>query len=113
MAPPRTYRHDVRCPRCGSNWMRKSGFGQGRQIYRCGDCAKSCIPGGAFVRPGPEIKERALRMYGEGSSLSAIGRVLGYSAQAVSRWVKKGDPGPGAAEPPAPEKGGQKAGTES
>jgi len=25
----------------------------------------------------------------EGSSLSAIGRVLGYSAQAVSQWVQK------------------------
>ena len=35
------------------------------------------------------MKERALAMYTEGSSLSAIGRVLGYSVQAVSQWVKK------------------------
>ena len=35
-------------------------------------------------------KERALPTYAEGSSLSAIGRVLGYSAQAALGRVKKG-----------------------
>ena len=50
-------------------------------------------PEGAYRRPGPEVKERALAMYTEGSSLSAIGRVLGYSVQAVSQWVKKGGDG--------------------
>ena len=31
-----------------------------------------------------------MAMYREGSSLSAIGRVFGVSAQAVSVWVKRG-----------------------
>ena len=31
-----------------------------------------------------------MAMYREGSSLRAIGRVFGGSAQAVSVWVKKG-----------------------
>ena len=44
----------------------------------------------AYHRPGAAVKERALRMYAEGSSLSAIGRVLGYSAPAVLGRVKKG-----------------------
>ena len=39
---------------------------------------------------GAADKERAMAMYREGSSLSAIGRVFGVSAQAVSVWVKKG-----------------------
>ena len=47
-------------------------------------------PGGAYRRPGPEVKERDLEMYTEGSSLSAIGRVLGYGAPAVLGRVKKG-----------------------
>ena len=47
-------------------------------------------PEGSYRHPGVAAKERALAMYTEGSSLSAIGRVLGYSAQAVSQWVKRG-----------------------
>ena len=90
MARARVYRHDVRCPDCGSNWMRKDGFSGGRQRYCCGDCQRRCLPDGAYRRPAPAVKERGLAMYTEGSSLSAIGRVLGYSAQAVSQWVKKG-----------------------
>ena len=94
MVRARVYRHDVRCPDCGSNWMRKVGFSNGKQRYCCGDCQRRYLPEGAYRRPGVEVKERALAMYTEGSSLSAIGRVLGYSTQAVSQWVKKGGSGP-------------------
>ena len=38
MARPRVYRHDVRCPECGSNWMTKDSTSKGRQVYHCGDC---------------------------------------------------------------------------
>ena len=34
MARSRVYRHDIRGPECGSNWMRKNGFTNGRQAYR-------------------------------------------------------------------------------
>lgn len=90
MSRPRVFRHDVRCPDCGANWMRKDGFSNGRQAYRCGECRRRYVPGGAYRRPGPEVKERALAMYTEGSSLSAISRVVGYSVPAVLGWVKKG-----------------------
>ena len=90
MARRRVYRHNVRCPDCGSNWMRMDGFSNGRQAYSCGDCRRRYVPGGAYRRPGPAVKAQAIAMYIEGSSLSAIGRVLGYSAPAVLGWVKKG-----------------------
>ena len=91
MVRRREYRHDVRCPHCGSNWMPKYGFSsRGQQIYLCKDCQRRHTPGAAYRRPSPEVKERALAMYREGSSLSAIGRVWGYSATAVMQWVKKG-----------------------
>ena len=99
MARNRVYRHDVRCPGCGSiplrqaqgkrRRMRKDGHVAGRQAYRCGDCGRRSTPGGAYCRPGPGVKERALAMYAEGSSLRAIGRALGYSAPAVLGWVKR------------------------
>ena len=90
MVRARVYRHDVRCPDCGSNWMRKDGFSGGKQTYNCGDCGRRYLPEGAYRRPGLGVKERAIESYVEGSSLSAIGRLLGYSATAVQGWVKKG-----------------------
>ena len=45
MARSRVYRHDVRCPDCGSNWMRRDGFTNGKQAYSCGDCRRRYFPG--------------------------------------------------------------------
>ena len=89
MARSRVYRHDVRCPECGSNWMPKDGTSKGRQVYHCGDCGAvlSPIPP---IRLGAADKERALAMYQEGSLLSAIARIFGVSVQAVSKWDKRG-----------------------
>ena len=70
--------------------MRKDGFANDKQAYSCGDCRRRCVPAGACRRPSAAVKERGIAMYTEGSSLSAIGRVLGYSAAAVQGWVEKG-----------------------
>ena len=90
MVRARTYRHDVRCPECCSNWVRKYGRVKGRQSYSCGDCGRRRLASASYRRPREATKAQAIEMYVEGSSLSAIGRVLGYSATAVHGWVKKG-----------------------
>ena len=41
MARSRVYRHDVRCPECGSNRMPKDGTSKGRQVYHCGNCGRT------------------------------------------------------------------------
>ena len=86
MARLRVYRRQARCPECGSNWMPKDGHSKGRQVCHCGDCGRRYIPEAAYHRPGAADKERAMAMYREGSSLRAIGRIFGVSAQAVSVW---------------------------
>ena len=90
MARPRVYRHDVRCPECGSNWMPEGGASKGRQVYHCGACGRRTIPDASYQRPSTADKERALAMYQEGSSLSAIARIFGGSVPAVGQWVRKG-----------------------
>ena len=90
MARPRVYHHDVRCPECGSNWVPKDGISEGRQVYHCGDCERRTILDAAYQRPSAADQERALAMYQEGSSLSAIARIFGGSVPAVIQWVKKG-----------------------
>ena len=96
MPHPRAYRQDIRCPECGSNWMPKAGTDKGRQVYRCGECQRYYTSEAAYHRPSSAVRERALAMYREGNSLRAVGRALGVSGQAVSKWVKKD-----AAAPPA------------
>ena len=89
MSRPRVYRHDIRCPDCVSNRMRKDGLNGNKQRYRCGDCRRRYVPGGAYRRPRPAVKEQAMAMYTDGSSLSTVSRVVGVSVQAVSNWVKQ------------------------
>ena len=86
----RVYRHDMRCPHCGSNWLPKYGSSRGRQTYRCGDCRYKYTPDGNRHYYSEEVKDRALSMYGEGSSISAIARILDVKLGTVYSWVKKG-----------------------
>ena len=44
MVQSRVYRPDIHCPAFGSNWMRKNGFTNGSQAYRCGDCKRGYAP---------------------------------------------------------------------
>ena len=94
MARPRTYRHDLRCPHCGSNWIPKDGHSRGKQTYRCRDCHYRFTPEGNRHYYPERVKKQAVEMYGEGSSLAAIGRVLGVLPETVYSWVKKSPLGP-------------------
>ena len=89
VARPSVYRHDVRCPKCGFNQMPRDGISKGRQVHHCGDCGRRTIPDAAYQRPSAADQERALAMYQEGSSLSAIARIFGVGVQTVSKWVKR------------------------
>lgn len=85
----RAYRHDLRCPHCGSNWLPKYGRSRGRQSYRCGDCLYKFTPGGNRSYYSEAVKSQAVEMYCEGSAIAAISRVLGVKAGTVGSWVKK------------------------
>lgn len=91
MSDPRTYRDDVLCPYCGSNWMRKAGTRSGRQAYQCGDCNRRHTPdtGTRKVQLSkPQDRATAVKMYREGSSLREIGRALGFSYETVRLWMQ-------------------------
>jgi len=85
---PRKYRHDVRCPECGSNWCVKNGHQKnGKQKFMCKDCGRSFIWKGEKNKHPEKVKEQALRMLGEGMSISAVSRVLGIPEGTVSCWL--------------------------
>jgi len=85
----RAYRHDLRCPHCGSNWLPKYGRSRGRQSYRCGDCLYKFTPGGNRSYYSEATKRQAVEMYCEGSAIAAISRVLGVKSGTVGSWIKK------------------------
>ena len=94
MARPRIYRHDLRCPHCGSNWLPTYGRSPGKRTYRCGDGHHHFTPEGNRVFRSEAVKGQAIAMYCAGSSLRAIGRVLEVPLLAVYGWVKKSRAGP-------------------
>jgi transposase-like protein len=81
----------MRCPKCQSEERQsKCGFNpSGSQKYKCGECKRVYTP-----EPNPNgypAKTRllAIRMYVEGNSYGAIGRILKVNPQSVTNWVKR------------------------
>ena len=88
MARERVYRHDVRCRRCGSNWMPKDGYARAAssQVRRLQEKYTADAEQPHF----PEhVKRQAVHMCVEGASISAVARVVRASAPSVSGWLKK------------------------
>lgn len=75
------------CPKCSSSSYVKYGINHGKQRYRCKVCHHqftSFQPRGA----SKETKDFALKLYLEGLSLRAIGRILNYSNVAILKWIR-------------------------
>jgi hypothetical protein len=77
------------CPQCGSSAnVRKWGRNRaGTQRYRCLTCRRYFTPTPKGQGHGAVIHEQAVRLYLEGMSLRAIGRLLGVVHQSVANWV--------------------------
>ena len=59
MARERSYRHDIGCRRCGSNWMPKDGHTRGRQVHYYGDCKRKYTADAARPRLLPGADQAA------------------------------------------------------
>ena len=91
----RVYRHDLRCPRCGSNWTPRDGHSRGKQTCRCRDCHHRFTPDGNRHCFPEAVKRQALDMYAGGTGITAAGRIPGVQQATVFSWVKKSPPSPG------------------
>ncbi len=63
----RAYRHDVRCPDCGSNWMAKAGHSKVRRLrpYLSAGRGVSSSGAGAQRGGGADVPGRQQRERGE------------------------------------------------
>jgi transposase-like protein len=80
----------MKCPKCqSSEGQVKNGLNKsGSQKYWCQRCRSVYTP-----EPNPngypdEVRLLAIRMYVEGNSYNAIGRILKVNPQSVVNWVK-------------------------
>ena len=79
---------EKKCLKCGSKKVVKNGFVFGRQRYKCQDC------GHQFTKDAPQGKPVSLKLlchelYLAGLSMRQIAKIVGVTAQTVSRWMKK------------------------
>ena len=79
----------MNCPHCTAEVKQyKAGFNKsGSQRYCCGICTRAYTPEPNPLGYPTETRMLAIRMYLEGNSQRAIGRILKVSQQSVANWV--------------------------
>ena len=80
----------MKCPNCNASKRQvKNGLNpSGSQKYRCNECKSVYTPEARRNGYPPETRLLAIRMYVEGNSYHAIGRILKVNPQSVVNWVK-------------------------
>lgn len=78
----------VVCYQCGCDRCVKNGFMQGHQRYKCRDCGYNFINKPRRGR-SQETLALAVWLYLSGLSQRRIARLLGVSAPAVLKWIKR------------------------
>ena len=61
----------------------------GSQKYKCKVCVKVYTPKPKEMNYSEKIKKQAIKLYMEGNSGRAVGRILGISKNICLYWVKK------------------------
>ena len=81
----------MKCERCKNEKEQiKAGKTKaGSQKYKCKICGKVYTPKPKERNYSEEIKKQAIKLYMEGNSGRAVGRILGISKNMCLRWVRK------------------------
>ena len=90
MARPRVYRHQVAAPNAAPTGCPKTDIPKAARSITAAIAVAATFPKPLVIAPAPPTRSALWAMYREGSSLSAIGRIFGVSAQAVTLRLKKG-----------------------
>ena len=61
----------------------------GSQMYRCKICGRRYTPKPKERMYSEEVKNQAIKLYMEGNSGRAVGRILGISKNTCLYWIKK------------------------
>lgn len=81
--------NSIKCPRCNSDWIIKSGRVKGKQRYNCKDCNYFFTVSKLGKRLDNYYVVKALQLYLQGLGYREIERILGISHVTVMKWVKQ------------------------
>lgn len=60
----------------------------GSQMYKCNHCKKRYTPNLKERRNSKEIRKQAIKLYMEGNSGRAVGRIVGISKNTCLYWIR-------------------------
>ena len=78
----------IKCIKCGCTEHNKNGHVFGWQRYKCKNCGYQFTKIGERGKP-MNILLTSHSLYTFGLSIRQIAKIVGVSAQSVSRWIKK------------------------
>jgi hypothetical protein len=79
----------MKCPKCGSEHIRKNGIKQGKQNHICAECGRQFINPSEQTKAFPETtKQTCLKMYLNGMGFRAIERVMGVHHTMVTELAE-------------------------
>ncbi len=77
------------CPNCSSTHFTKYGTREGKlQRYRCKKCNYRFTGETLVKKRDTYYKTKAVQLWLEGLTYKAIGHLLGFSDDTVSKWLK-------------------------
>ena len=81
----------MKCPKCEKKERQyKNGKTKAdSQRYRCGDCGYSYTPEKKAQGYSQAFRQKAIKMYIDGSGFRSTGRQLGVHHQSVANWAKE------------------------
>ena len=81
----------MNCVRCGENTKQnKPGYTKSdSQRYMCMHCKKSYSPEPKKREYSEDFKLKAIKIYLEGNSCRAVGRIMGIGKNVVLNWIKQ------------------------
>lgn len=88
----------MKCPKCGSEQLRKNGHQYGKQRFLCKECGRQFIESYSPRGYSEDVKQICLRMYRSSIGFREIERLTGISHNAIINWVKREELLPGESE---------------
>ena len=81
----------MECKRCNDekNQIKAGKTRSGSQKYKCKVCGKVYTPNPKRRSYSEEVKKQAIKLYMEGNSGRAVGRILGIGKNMCLYWVRK------------------------
>lgn len=81
----------MKCPKCERKEKQyKNGKTKaGSQRYRCCHCGSSYTPEKKYQGYGKALRQKAIKMYIDGSGLRRTARQLGVHHQSVANWARE------------------------